>query len=485
MTTTPPRSPEARPGSPDRLLAIGASAGGLDALEKFFGSVGADLDAAFVVVQHLSPDYKSMMDTLLARHTPMPVVMAEHQMPLRAGQVFLIPPGMTMAVAEGRLRLSPKPPNQLVLPIDMFLRSASEAYRERLVAIILSGTGSDGSRGAATVKANGGYVIAQNPATARFDGMPRSVIGSGVVDTVLDVEAMGAHLATQLALPVATASGAEPPAADLLVSDAEAMADLMHLLHDATGIAFREYKAATLNRRVLRRMHLTACDTVGAYVAAVRGRPDELQALKRDLLIPVTMFFRDPEAFDSLRQNAVEPIVKAAEASRPVRVWVAGCATGEEAYSIAMLFDEAFQASHRWPALKLFATDAEEQCLATAGAGFYPRGIADEVEERRLARYFDAREDGFVVRKELRQNLVFARHNVVEDPPFTQLDLVCCRNLLIYLQPEAQERVLRRFQFALRPGGYLFLGSSETLGGVARDFDVVDARASTGCGTRA
>ena len=477
MTTTPPRPPEVRTGAPERLLAIGASAGGLDALERFFAAVGNDLDAAFVVVQHLSPDYKSMMDTLLARHTSMPVVMAEHQMPLRAGQVFLIPPGMTMAVAEGRLRLSPKPPNQLVLPIDMFLRSASDAYRERLVAIILSGTGSDGSRGAATVKANGGYVIAQNPATARFDGMPRSAIGTGAVDAVLDVEAMGGHLAAQLALPLPAAGGVEPAAVDLLASDAEAMADLMHLLHDATGIAFRDYKPATLNRRVLRRMHLCGRDTVGAYVATVREQPDELLALKRDLLIPVTMFFRDPEAFDILRQHAVEPIVKSAEANRPVRVWVAGCATGEEAYSIAMLFDEAFQSAHRWPALKLFATDAEEQCLATAGAGFYPRGIADEVDERRLARYFDAREDGFTVRKELRQNLVFARHNVIQDPPFTQLDLVCCRNLLIYLQPEAQERVLRRIQYALRPGGYVFLGSSETLGGVARDFEVVDARA--------
>lgn len=477
MIDREPTPPGSRSASPERLVAIGASAGGLDALEKFFAAVGVDADAAFVVVQHLSPDYKSMMDALLARHTSMPVVMAEHDMPLRAGHVFLIPPGMTMTVAEGQLQLSRKPPNQLVLPIDVFLRSAAEAFRERLVAVILSGTGSDGSRGAATAKANGGYVIAQNPDTARFDGMPRSVISTGVVDAVLDVEAMGPHLATQLAVPTSPRPGVEPAHADLLATDAELMQELLHLLHDASGIAFRDYKPATLNRRVLRRMHLCGCDTLAGYLAWVRERPDELQSLKRDLLIPVTMFFRDPDAFEALRQHAVLPIVQGAEASRPVRVWVAGCATGEEAYSIAMLFDEAFNAAHRWPALKVFATDAEEHCLATAGAGFYPRGIADEVDERRLARYFEPREDGFVVRKELRQNLVFARHNVVEDPPFTQLDLVCCRNLLIYLQPEAQERVLRRFQYALRPGGYLFLGSSETLGGVARDFEVVDARA--------
>jgi two-component system CheB/CheR fusion protein len=460
----------------DRLVAIGASAGGLDALERFFGALPDDPDAAFVVVQHLSPDYKSMMDSLLARHTSMPVEMAEHDQALQVGHVYLIPPGKTMTLEDGRLKLAPKPPNQLVLPIDVFLRSAAAGFRERLVAVILSGTGSDGSRGATAVKDAGGYVIAQNPDTSRFDGMPRSAIATGIVDAVLDVESMGAHLATHLAMPLPSPSAQDTVVRGFPATEVELLDELLHVLHDASGIAFRDYKPSTLHRRILRRMHMCGCDTLQAYLAFSRSRPEEVHALQRDLLIPVTMFFRDIDAFEAVRAYAVLPTVQASEPGRPIRVWVAGCATGEEAYSIAMLFDEASSELRRWPAFKLFATDAEEQCLATASAGYYPRGIADEVDESRLARYFDAREEGFVVRKELRQNLVFARHNVVEDPPFTQIDLICCRNLLIYLKPEAQERVLRRFQYALRPGGFLFLGSSETLGPVGRDFEVVDAR---------
>jgi two-component system CheB/CheR fusion protein len=463
-------------GAVDRLIAVGASAGGLDALERFFGSLPDDPDAAFVVVQHLSPDYKSMMDSLLARHTSMPVEMAAHDQALRVRHVYLIPPGKTMTLEDGRLKLAPKPPNQLVLPIDVFLRSAAAGFRERLVAVILSGTGSDGSRGATAVKDAGGYVIAQNPETSRFDGMPRSAIATGIVDAVLDVESMGAHLATHLAMPLPSPAAVDAIGRGFPSTEVELLDELLRVLHEASGIAFRDYKPSTLHRRILRRMHMCGCDTLQAYVDYVRARPEEIHALQRDLLIPVTMFFRDPDAFEAVRMRAVLPIVQASEPGRPIRVWVAGCATGEEAYSIAMMVDEASSELRRWPTFKLFATDAEEHCLATASAGFYPRGIADEVDEQRLARFFDAREDGFAVRKELRQNLVFARHNVVEDPPFTQIDLICCRNLLIYLKPEAQERVLRRFQYALRPGGFLFLGSSETLGPVARDFEVVDAR---------
>ena len=306
MSDREPTPPGSRSASPERLVAIGASAGGLEALEKFFAAVGADADAAFVVVQHLSPDYKSMMDALLSRHTAMPVVMAEHDMPLRAGHVFLIPPGMTMTLAEGRLKLSRKPPNQLVLPIDVFLRSAAEAYRERLVAVILSGTGSDGSRGAATVKANGGYVLAQNPDTARFDGMPRSAAATGLVHAVLTPGEMPAAIAGALAAPGGPRDGV--PRTDPASED-EAYVELMALASRSSSVDLANYKRSTVMRRIGRRLSATGCESLRDYLRLARRTPDEVDQLARELLISVTRFFRDREVFAALQAEVVRPLV--------------------------------------------------------------------------------------------------------------------------------------------------------------------------------
>lgn len=458
------------------VVAVGASAGGLDALEKLFSGLPPDTGAAFVVIQHLSPDHKSMMASLLSRHTSMPVRMVEDGMPLEANTVFLIPPATLMRVDRGRLRLTPKAPRMLTLPIDVFFHSVAEAYREHAVAVILSGTGSDGTRGAASIDSSGGLLLVQDPETAKFDGMPRSAIATGLVDVVLPVDLLAPHLAAHL-----RGDAPEPAAPRLAVPAEPASSDgthaaILHLLRMTGGINFEEYKPATVVRRIERRMALCRVPTLDAYLALLHRDRGELATLRREILIPVTSFFRDPEAFDTLANSVVEPLVATKGSGDPLRVWVAGVSTGEEAYSIAMLFHEAFVAHRRWPALKIFATDVEQGCLEAAGAGVYPESIAAELSPERLDRFFTRRGNEFLVKSELRQSIVFARHNLLSDPPFTRLDLVTCRNTLIYFRSPAQERVLRHFEYALLPGGYLFLGSSESIAESERAFQPVHTR---------
>ncbi|MGQ9830978.1 MAG: chemotaxis protein CheB [Thermochromatium sp.] len=456
------------------VVAIGASAGGLDALERFFQGLPADMDAAYVVVQHLSPDHKSMMANLLARHTPMPVVTVEHDMRIEVNRVHLIPPASLMTISGDVLRLSPKNPRGLTLPIDLFFSSLAKEFGDHAIGVILSGTGSDGTRGAVAINDAGGFLVAQDPETAKFDGMPRSVIATGLVDAILPPEEIGMRLLDHI--HQRPQPKVRPPSMAMEMDRDSAHEEVMHLLQHAGGIDFREYKPATVMRRMERRMQVRQTPDLVNYVRLLSTDRGELATLRRELLIPVTSFFRDPDAFEVLAETAIRTIVSEHNGNQPIRVWVPGVATGEEAYSIAILFAEAFEKARRWPNFKLFATDVEPQNIEVASAGVFTEAITAEISPERLEQFFIKRGNHFVIKSEIRQNIVFARHNLLEDPPFTRMDLVSCRNLLIYFRPEAQERALRRLQYALAPGGFLFLGPSETIANLHTDFTAVSSK---------
>ncbi len=467
------RAPTAVPAFDGYVIGIGASAGGLEALELSFQNMPANMNAAFVVVQHLSPDHKSLMANLLARHTHMPVTTVEDGMALQANHVYLIPPASLMTLSKGRLRLIPKNPRGLSLPIDFFFSSLAENFGNRAIGVILSGTGSDGTRGSVAINDAGGLLLAQNPESAKFDGMPRSVIATGIVDDIVAPEDLGQRIREHIDhVPKTLSERSDKPSNQ--VERGSALEEILHLLQTQGGIDFREYKPATVLRRIERRMQVRHISDFENYMRLLQDDRAEVSLLRRDILIPVTSFFRDVEAFEELSSSAVDQIVSDHKDTQPIRVWVAGMSTGEEAYSIAILFAEAFERVRRWPNLKIFATDVEQQNVDAASAGVFSESIIAEVSPERLERFFTKRGNHFVIRPEIRQNLVFARHNLLEDPPFTRMDLVSCRNLLIYFLPNAQDRALLRMQYALAPGGYLFLGSSESLAGLSRDFSPVN-----------
>lgn len=477
-STPPKKSPGASKSL--RIVAIGASAGGLEALEKLFDGLSETTGAAFVVIQHLSPDHKSMMVNLLARHTKMPVVMVEQDMRIEPNQVYLIPPGSIMRIGEGKLNLTPKSPRTLTLPIDEFFKSLAAHQGAGCIGIVLSGTGSDGTRGAAAINDAGGFLIAQEPHDAKFDGMPRSVIATGLVDAILPVEQMGArvlaHINSNLNTRADLKLNRSVKTATIDTPEASFNA-ILHLLLQYGGIDFQEYKLGTVMRRIERRLNVQQLTSLDDYLDLLQENRTELLTLRRELLIPVTSFFRDADAFDVLMRQVIEPLVLTKQAGELIRLWIPAVSTGEEAYSIAMLFLEAFDRLKRWPTLKIFATDVEQQNIETAGAGTYPESIAAEVSPQQLERFFVKKGNTFVVKNELRQSIVFARHNLLTDPPFTRMDLVVCRNVLIYFRAKAQERAMKRLQYALLPGGHLFLGSSESLSSdMLHDFSPVSAR---------
>ncbi|MBK1718888.1 chemotaxis protein CheB [Thiocystis violacea] len=479
MSNDPKVTDEAdRAATPGRfegyVVAIGASAGGLDALERFFQGVPADTGAAYVVVQHLSPDHKSMMGNLLARHTSMPVVTVEHDMRIEANRVHLIPPAALMTATGDSLRLSPKNPRALTLPIDLFFCSLAKEFGNHTIGVILSGTGSDGTRGSVAINDAGGFLVVQDPETAKFDGMPRSAIATGLVDAILGPQEIGPRLVDHIHQRPQPKT--RTPSMSIEIDRDSAHEEVMHLLQHSGGIDFREYKPATVMRRMERRMTVRQTPDLLNYVRLLSADRAELATLRRELLIPVTSFFRDPDAFDVLAETAIRTIVADHSGNQPIRVWVPGVATGEEAYTMAILFAEAFEEARRWPNFKLFATDVEPQNVEVAGAGVFTEAITAEISPERLEQFFVKRGNHFLVKTEIRQSIVFARHNLLDDPPFTRMDLVSCRNLLIYFKPEAQERALRRLQYALAPGGFLFLGPSETIANLHTDFTAVSSK---------
>jgi two-component system CheB/CheR fusion protein len=466
----------AEAGFAGTIVALGASAGGLDALDRFFSALKSPTGAAFVVIQHLAPEHKTMMDTLLARHTAMPVQVATDKLALQAGHVYVIPPGTTMTVSSGRLHLLPRPATGLTLPIDAFFESLAIEAASRAIGIVLSGTGSDGSRGAQALDEAGAWVLAQDPDSARFDGMPRSVIASGAVDHVLAPDGLAAEVTSIIAN--GEIRPAHPPGAPHLREDL-ALEPVLRLLGSVMRIDFSQYKPATLLRRVERRLQANNMNSLQAYAEHVTTHRDEIDVLRRELLIPVTRFFRDTDAFTSLSTLALEPLIRRrAEAGRePIRAWVACTATGEEAYSIAMLLLELIATHAPGMTLKMFATDVEPLYLERASAGRYTDAAMAEVPAPLRERWFTRLDGGlWQARPELRQSIVFSRHDLLLDAPFTQVDVVTCRNMLIYLRPPAQDRAIRRLSYALRPGGVLFLGSSESPTAAAGHFTALDAR---------
>ncbi|HEY3819820.1 MAG TPA: chemotaxis protein CheB [Polyangiaceae bacterium] len=457
-----------RDEQPAYVVGIGASAGGLDALERFFDSLPERTGMAFVVVQHLSPDFRSMMDELLGRHTKLPVRLVENGMPVKPDSVYLIPPGKEMIISGGQLLLSERDKQQeLTLPIDVFFRSLAQDCGPRAVAIVLSGGGSDGSRGVRAIHEAGGLVLVQNTESAQFDGMPRTARDAGVAHEVLAPQAMP-HALVEHAKDRAGKSSARLPRAA-----ASKLEVIYGMLEEEFGIDFNHYKPSTVTRRIERRLALSQIDDLDQYVARLKERHDEVDLLYRDLLIGVTRFFRNEEAFGRLEHEVLPDLLRRAPRDVPFRAWIAGCATGEEAYSFAITLQEAAErAGGR--AVKIFATDVHRGSLERAARGVYDEEALANVPRDRLERYFRQVGSAYQVLPDLRQLIVFAQHNVIKDAPFTRVDLVSCRNLLIYLQPPAQQKALSLFHFALNRGGILFLGPSESPGHLADDYETVD-----------
>ncbi|MBX3225857.1 MAG: PAS domain-containing protein [Labilithrix sp.] len=450
--------------TPSHVVGIGASAGGLEALERFFDHVESETRMAFVVVQHLSPDFKSVMDELLRRHTDLPVHLVEEAMPVEAGHVYLIPPKKEMIISGGKLHLSERDRLQeLTLPIDVFFRSLAQDCGPRAIAIVLSGGGSDGSRGIRAVHDAGGLVVVQDTESAQFNGMPKTARDAGVAHWILRPDEMPQVIAEHARSGGTSQSPAEPTGFD----------GVYQMLQHEFGIDFTHYKPSTVTRRIERRLKLARAADLDAYIDRLRAERGELDVLYRDLLIGVTRFFRNEEAFTMLEQKILPELAKSKKKGDPLRVWVAGCATGEEAYSVAILLHELASRSDGLQ-VKLFATDVHRGSLEIAARGIYNEEAIANVSPERLERYFWRHGKAYQIVPDLRQLIVFAPHDVIRDAPFTRVDLVTCRNLLIYLQPPAQQKVLSLFHFALNRGGVLFLGPSETLGTSSADFETLD-----------
>lgn len=460
---------------PRYIVGIGASAGGLESLESLFQHMPTTSGMAFVVVQHLSPDFKSMMSELLARDTTMRIVVVEDRVRVEADTIYLIPPRKEMIIAEGCLHLSEKDVSRgFTLPIDHFLESLGRELGEASIAIILSGSGSDGTRGIAEVSRRGGLVISESLDTAKFDGMPSSAQATGLVDLVVPPSEMGAVLAGYCADPGSLPRGKlDRQERDSSLKGIDAIIQLFRNVYD---IDFASYKDSTVMRRIRRRLAMAQAETFDQYADILQSNPVELHALYGDLLIGVTQFFRDPEIFRSLCEDVLPEVIQNRKDQDGIRAWVAGCATGEEAYSIAIAFHEAMRVSGRNVPLKLFATDVHKRSIEHASRGCFTEEVLRELQPEHLERYFTVRTDGYQIRPEFRQMIVFAPHNVLRDAPFTDLDFVSCRNMLIYLRPAAQRRAISLFHYGLRVGGVLLLGGSESTGELASEFDVINER---------
>ncbi|QEG33289.1 chemotaxis protein CheB [Bythopirellula goksoeyrii] len=456
------------------VVAIGASAGGLESLEQFFKEMPADTGMAFVVLQHLSPDFRSLMDELLARHTEMEICKAEDDMAVEPNTIYLNPPRKNMIISGGNLYLSDVDPDEpLSLPIDQFFRSLAQDSRRKSIAVVLSGTGSDGSRGIRDVYEAGGLVLAETEETAKFDGMPRSAQETGCVHVVLPPAAMPEALSSYINQSLSPQDFAEKVIVPPRMGGMEA---IFRLIREEYGIDFSHYKPNTVVRRVERRVSLLHSADIDDYVSNLENDHEELNALYRDLLIGVTRFFRDTEAFSFLKAEVIPELIAKKADGDELRVWVAGCASGEEAYSLAILIDEALRSARKNLDVKIFATDIHPNSLEFAATGFFPKESLSQVDPERIKRYFEESAEGFQVNNHLRQMMVFAKHNVFKDAPFTRLDAISCRNLLIYLQPLAQKKALSLFHFGLRTGGILILGPSESPGELKEEFDVCNNR---------
>ena len=458
-------------GSDFHVVGLGASAGGLEALRSFFAPIPKQCGAAFVVIQHLAPDHPGRMVELLAACTQLDVSQIEEGVIIEPDHVYVIPPGKCVTIVQNMLRLDDAENRSPHLPIDHFFRSLAKERHELAVGIALSGTGSDGTLGVRAIKEAGGMIMVQDSASAKFSGMPDSAAATGLADYVLPPAWMAKELLKFIRHPLVH----HAPGAGLKVGE-PTMQKILSLVQGKTGIAFSEYKESTVQRRIERRIGIAQLVSPEDYLELLNQSPHEVAALGHDLLISVTRFFRDAEVFATLRDEMLPAILEEASARKALRIWVPGCATGEEAYSIAMLVQELVTARSEPWSVKIFATDVDTVSLECAGRGIYPKSISADVAPELLKRYFVDEGGCFRICPQIRDQVVFARHNILRDPPFTKLDLISCRNLLIYLQPAAQRKVLTLFHFALHPGGGLLLGTSETIGDREHAFDTLNAK---------
>jgi chemotaxis methyl-accepting protein methylase len=457
------------------IVGIGASAGGLEALEQFLGHVPPASGLAFVIVQHLDPTHKGIMPELLQRATPMLVTQVKDKLKVRPNCVYVIPPNKDMSLLHGVLHLlEPEAPRGLRLPIDFFFRSLAQDLQERSIGVILSGMGTDGTLGLRAIKEKAGVALVQDPASAKFDSMPRSVIAAGLADVVAPVEALPDRLLAYLKHAPRPGQPNQP----LEEKTQSGLEKALIVLRAHTGHDFSLYKKSTVYRRIERRMGLHQIDRIAAYVRYLQENSQEVELLFKELLIGVTSFFRDPATWEQLAAHGLPTLLANRPSGGMLRAWVPGCSTGEEAYSLAIVFKEALD-QLRPPgnfSLQIFATDLDRDAVDQARQGVFPANITADVSAERLRRYFSKDDSGYRVSKEIREMVIFAQQNLIMDPPFTKLDLLTCRNVLIYFDQELQHKLLPLFHYSLNPGGVLLLGSAETIGTFTDLFTPVDAK---------
>lgn len=457
---------------PVPVIGIGASAGGLEALREMLSAARLPTNMAFVVVQHLDPNYESMLAELLDRASPLDVLQCEGGEELLPDRVYIIPPGRGLALKDGRLQLTDfAQPRGLRRPIDDFFISLAAEKQTDAACVILSGTGADGSTGLRAIKEHGGVCVVQQPESARYDGMPVAAVGTGLVDYVKRpgeiIDCLSSFFARRRGEP-------HEQEAELVADHVD---ELCTTLRKAVGHDFSGYKRSTLVRRVERRMHVLNIGSASSYLQRVKSDAAECEALFRDLLINVTRFFRDPDMFDALREKVIEPLLRERAADEDIRVWVPGCSSGEEAYSIAMLFAEGARRLNVANPVQVFASDIDEQMLQIAREGSYPASALADIPSPLRERWTIPHGERFTISTQIRDLIRFSNHSVVKDPPFSRIDLVSCRNLLIYFDDRLQQSVMPILHYAIRPGGYLFLGPSESIGRFEHLFPALDLHA--------
>jgi len=474
----------AKPGTQNDLIpegkgdffvtGIGASAGGLEALRDFFSALPSDTGMAFIVVQHLSPDYKSLMDELLSRHTSMPIKIVHDGMNINPDTVYLIPPKKNMTIFHRKLYLtSPGEQKGVNLPIDIFFRSLADDIGKKSIGIILSGTGSDGSLGIRSIKEMGGMVMVQDDQSAKFDGMPKSSIATGIVDYVLNVNKMPEELVKYIKHPFIKKS----LTLDKILSDDDDMLTRINrIIKERVGVDFTCYKPNTILRRLEKRISINQIENIKSYINFLEQSPQEAKILYKELLIGVTQFFRDKQAFELIKKDTFPSLFEDKAKNEEIRLWTVGCSTGEEAYSLAIVLDEYMEENNLSNEVKLFATDIDREAIEYASQGRYPESILSDVSEGRLEKYFEYSGNGFTVKENIRRRVIFAAHNIIKDPPFSKLDFISCRNMLIYLNSVMQKKIISMFYYAFKHRGILFLGSSESLGELTDGFDPISNR---------
>ncbi|MGA1841016.1 MAG: chemotaxis protein CheB [bacterium] len=453
---------------------MGASAGGLDAFGRFFQGMPSESGMAFVLITHLSPTHHSLMPELLKKYTKMEVCQADEGMHVKPNCIYVIPPNKNIAILQGTLQLiAPVKPHGSRLPIDFFFQSLAEDQGERAIGIILSGTGTDGTHGLRAIKAKLGMVMAQDAKTAEYDSMPRSATETGLVDYILPVEKMPDQLIKYVNHTHPTVREKILPVTE---KGAHALQKIIYLIRAQTGHDFSFYKKNTIYRRIERRINIHQIDRISDYVRYLQQNPNEIDILFKDLLIGVTSFFRDPDAFEVIGKDALPKLFAKKSDGDKLRVWVAGCSSGEEVYSVAIVIRECLDTLKRKSGVQIFGTDIDKDAINTARTGIYPENISADVSPERLMRFFVKQGNTYHICQEIREMAIFSIQNIVKDPPFTKLDLICCRNFLIYLDAELQKKLLPIFHYALKPGGILFLGSSETITGFGDLFSIINKK---------